>query len=473
MLGKKLGAAAAALLLAAGLATAAAADPVTIRVVEKDLSTSNPDDVAHIARIEKALKAQGQDIHIEIVDLPSAGYADKLNLMLLSGDIPDLIYFQGGDEQIANQQLLEDWRPWIAKSKYLKDALWPHNVQRLDHYPYLLYVFPARTKSPVMRKDWLDKLGMKKPETLDDWTKLLTAITKTDMNGDGKLDTYGIISPDNTKELDAVFDPAFGITASWLKDKDGNWVDSRVSDQERSKLRYYHMLYANKLLDPEYVTSNWEVKEDKFYSGKVGVVMGTAGPVVGIYQAKMQQVHPGADLTLLDPPKGVAQGQQATDVSKESRGFAMSAVSEHKDAVMALVDFMASPEGQLMDQMGFEGKEYTKSGDTYTITDKMGSWYPRFFMDNPNYWQPPVQLLAPVAAASLAQGVKYFTPDNAFVWPADYAADVDAAENFYRTAVFRFISGQMNLDTDWDKYVSDWSAAGGKKLTDYAQTVLK
>ena len=392
--------------------------------------------------------------------------------MLLSGDIPDLIYFQGGDEQIANQDLLEDWRPWIEKSEYLKDALWPHNVERLDNYPYLLYPFPARTKSPVMRADWLDKLGLEKPVSLDEWTALLTDITKTDMNEDGELDTYGILAPNNTKELDAVFNMAFGVTASWLQDEDGNWIDSRVSEQERDKLRYYNELYAEGLLDPEYVTSNWEVKEDKFYTGKVGVVMGTSGPVVGIYQAKMQQVHPGTELTLLDPPKGVAQGLQAVDVSKESRGFAMSALSEHKDEVLALVDFIASPEGQMMEQMGFEGTEYTKDGDTYTVTDNMANWYARFFMVNPEYWTPPVDVLSPVAQASLAQGVAYFTPDNAFVFPADYAADVDAAENFYRTAVFRFVSGQMSLDDDWDDYVANWNAAGGERLTEYARTVL-
>ena len=472
MLGKKLGAVTAALLVASGLATVAAAEPVTIRIVQKDLLTTNPVDVAHIERIEAALKAKGQDIDIELVDLPSAGYEDKLNLMLLSGDIPDLIYFQGGDEQIANQDLLEDWRPWIEKSKYLKDALWPHNVERLDNYPYLLYPFPARTKSPVMRADWLDKLGLEKPVSLDEWTALLTDITTTDMNEDGELDTYGILAPNNTKELDAVFNMAFGVTASWLQDEDGNWIDSRVSEQERDKLRYYNELYAEGLLDPEYVTSNWEVKEDKFYTGKVGVVMGTSGPVVGIYQAKMQQVHPGTELTLLDPPKGVAQGLQAVDVSKESRGFAMSALSEHKDEVLALVDFIASPEGQMMEQMGFEGTEYTKDGDTYTVTDNMANWYARFFMVNPEYWTPPVDVLSPVAQASLAQGVAYFTPDNAFVFPADYAADVDAAENFYRTAVFRFVSGQMSLDDDWDDYVANWNAAGGKRLTEYARTVL-
>jgi len=460
-----------ALALAVGLASAAYAEPVTIRVVAKDLLTTNPEDVAHIARIEAAMAAQGTDINIEIVDLPSAGYADKLKLMLLSGDVPDLIYFQGGDKLFADQGLLEDWRPWLDKTTYLKKALWPQTVSRLENYPYLIHMFPARTKAPLIRTDWLAKTGLDAPQTLDEWTALMRVLAKSDYDGDGKQNTYAIMAPGNTKELDAVFDQAFGITGTWLQ-KDGQWIDARVSDQERAKLTYYRMLYADGLLDPEFITKNWEVKEDDLYGGKVAIVMGTAGPVVGIYLAKMRQVHPGTDLTLLAPPAGVGQGYKAISVAKETRGFAISTLSENKDAVVAFMDFMASPEGQMFERLGFEGEQYTRSGDTITVTDKLGTWYPRFVSDNPSAWTPPVNLMAPVAQASLDQGVKYFVADNSFVFPADLAVDVDATENFYRTSVYRFISGEMSLD-DWDQYVADFNAAGGAKLTEYARTVLK
>ncbi len=471
MLGNTLLKTTTALALCVGMAGAAIADPVTIRVVLKDLVTTNPDDVAHIARIEAAMAAQGNEVHVEIVDLPASGYADKLNLMLLSGDIPDLIYFQGGDEQIANQDLLEDWRPWLDGTEYLKDALWPHNVARLDNYPYLLYPFAARSKAPVIRTDWLEQTGLGKPTTLDEWTGLLRALSDSDFDGDGVKNTYGIMAPGNTKELDAIFNQAFGVTGTWIQNG-GEWVDARVSNEERAKLEYYHMLYADGLLDPEYITKNWEVKEDDLYAGRVGVVMGTAGPVVGIYRAKMRQVHPDTELTLLQPPAGVAQGLQATSVSKETRGFAMSVLSENKEAVVAFMDFLAGPEGQFMERMGFEGRHHTNDGGTIAITEDLGSWWPRFMVSNPNAWQPPVDLLAPVAQASLDQGVTFFSADNSFVFPADLAVDVDAAESFYRTSVFRFISGETSFD-DWDGYVADFNAAGGAKLTAYARTVLE
>lgn len=438
----------------------------TIRIVMKDLLTTNPEDVAHIARIEGALAALGHDISIEIIDLPSEGYAEKLNLMLLSGDIPDIIYFQGGDEQIAQQGVLQDLNPLIAGTEHLSKAIWPHNTARLGNYPYLLYVYPARTKAPVMRKDLLAATGKSAPTSLEEWDALLRAIPGTEI--DGKPVKYGIIAPNNTAELDAVFNPAFGIMQTWMQDAGGEWSHSRISEGERAKLAWYASLYADGVLDPEFVTSNWEVKEDKFYTGQVGVVMGTAGPVVGIYEAKMAQVNPGAELMLLTPPAGI----QAIDVSKESRGFAIPVTSEQTEAVMAFFDFMASPEGQMMDRLGFEGEHYTRDGDTLTPTDKLGAWYPRFIYDNPNYYTPPISPLTPLAQGSLEQGVEFFRADNSFVTPSELAAAADGAETFYRTNVFRFVSGELSTETDWDTYVQGWLDAGGQDLTDHARTLL-
>ena len=145
-----------ALSLSMALVMPSLADPVAIRLVSKDLLTTNPDDVKEIQAIQAALKAKGTDLDIQIVDMPGSGYADALGVKLLSGDIPDVIYFQGGDKKMADQGILEDLTPWIEKEPNLKAALWPHNVERLKNYPYLIYIYPPRAPQPVMRKDWCD-----------------------------------------------------------------------------------------------------------------------------------------------------------------------------------------------------------------------------------------------------------------------------------------------------------------------------
>ena len=461
-----------ALALSLALAAPALADPVKIRIVSKDLLTTNPPDVAHVERIEAALRAQGTDLDIEIVDLPSSGYADALGVMLLSGDIPDLIYFQGGDAKMAEQGILEDLNPWIEKSPNLKAALWPHNIERLKNYPYLLYIYPPRAPQPVIRKDWLEKTGLAAPQTVEDYVTLFKAIKDGDLDGDGQPNSYGVTTAENTNELDSIFNQAFGVTSTWMQSEAGEWVHARVTTQEKDKIAFYAQLAADGLYDKEYVTSKFDVKEDKFYTGRAGVIFGSSAEVIDIYGGKMRQAHPDAniELVLLPVPKGPAgQGLAAVDVSKEARGFAIATTSEHKEEVAKLLDFMASAEGQMLDRMGFEGEEYTKEGDAIKVTDKISTWYARFFAAA--NWVPPVEWKSQAAQDSLANIQTWFKPDNAFVWPAEFAADLDAAENVYRSWVYKFISGEASMD-QWDQYVAEWNAAGGQRLTEYARTVL-
>ena len=79
---------------------------------------------------------------------------------------------------------------------------------------------------------------------------------------------------------------------------------------------------------------------------------------------------------------------------------------------------------------------------------------------------------SPAAAQSLELVDAGFVPDNAFVVPAELAADLDAATNVQKAWSFRFISGEASLEEDWDDYVAEWMAAGGERLTEHARSVL-
>ena len=448
----------------------------TLRLVSKDLLTTNPDDMKEIEAIEAALKAKGLDIDIQTVDLPggTSAYVEALGVMLLSGDIPDIIYFQGGDQKMAEQGILEDLTPWIEKSENVKAALWPHNVDRLANYPYLLYVYPPRAPQPVMRKDWLDKLGLAPPTTVEEYEALFQAIHDADLDGDGTAgNTLGLTGFGNTNELDSIFNQAFGVTGTWMKNAEGQWVNARVTDAEKAKIAFYAGLAAKGLYDKEYVTNTFDVKEDKFYTGKAGVIFGSSPEVVDIYSGKMRQAHPGEDITLalLPIPSGPGgKGLAAVDVAKESRGWAVSSLSEHKEQAFAVLDFMTSKQGQDIDRMGFEGTQYTvDASGKVTFTEAISTWYARFF--NAANWAPPTPLLSPTAQAALDTIKANFVADNSFVWPAEYAADVDAAEQVYRSWVARFITGEASLD-QWDAFVSEYNAAGGQRMAEYAATVL-
>lgn len=459
-----------------GASVAPALAQTTLRLVSKDLLTTNPDDMRLIEEIEAALAEQGQDIDIQTIDLPggTAAYAEALGVMLLSGDIPDIIYFQGGDQKMAEQGILEDLTPWIEGSENVKAALWPHNVDRLANYPYLLYIYPPRAPQPVMRQDWLDELGLEPPTTVEEYEALFQAIHDADLDGDGTPgNTLGLTGFGNTTELDSVFNQAFGVTGTWMQNAEGQWVNSRVTDAEKAKIEFYARLAEKGLFDKEFVTNTFDVKEDKFYTGRAGVIFGSSPEVIDIYAGKMRQAHPDEDIDLvvLPAPEGPGgKGLAAVDVSKESRGWAISALSENKEAAFAVLDFMASKEGQDIERLGFPDVHHTVGADgAVTFTDQISTWYARFF--NAANWTPPTPLLSETAQTALDTIKADFTADNAFVWPAEYAAEVDAAEQVYRSWVARFVTGEASLD-QWQQFVDEYNAAGGARMAEYAATVL-
>jgi putative aldouronate transport system substrate-binding protein len=451
-----------------------------IRVAFKDDGPSNPAAVKYYNELAKALKKdENLNVEFKLVEVPQGDYAEKLNLLLSSGDIPDLIYFQGGDQPIADQKLLVDLNPYIQKSKYIKNILQPYNKDRLKNYPYLLWIKPLDQKTPVIRKDWFDKMTTSKAlmdnPTPDNYYAFLKELV-TNPPGAAKKPANAITVAGDISELDSIFKMAFGINQTWLKNSDGSYVYSKVSNQEKELLTYYNKLYKEGILDPQYLTKQWDTKEKAFYDGNVGVITGTNGKVIDLYNGKMKQVNGSqAELVVLPAAKGKYQGFGATDVTKESRGLAISSQSKNKDLVFKILDYLASPKGQMLDRLGYENEEYKVVDGKIELTDQYyNGWYARYW--EPLNYQPEKPLKTPLLSAPATKSQEMvnaaYTKDNNFIIPEQYVANWDAMENLYKEYSTDFITGKRPL-SDFDKYVEEWKKAGGDELTKYANDKLK
>ncbi|MCU6711614.1 extracellular solute-binding protein [Paenibacillus sp. J5C_2022] len=454
-------------------------EAVTLKIVYKDEGTANPVSVKFFQQLEEGLKKdEGLNVKFELVDVAQGSYAENLNLLLLSGTIPDIIYFQGGDQQMSQQGLLEDLRPYIEQSTYLKDIIQPHNETRLESYPYLLWIKPLAPKAPVIRSDWFQQLESSKAladdPTIDNYYAFFKELVEKKPGGDKP--SYAITAAGNMDEINFIFNAAFGLDKTWLKKDDGTYEFGKVSENEKEKLAFYNKLYNEGLLDPQYITKQWDTKEDAFYKGEAGVITGTAGKVVDLYDGRMMELNGNeAALTVLPPAKGVSQGFGATDVTKESRGLAISSQSKHKDAAFKVFDYLASPNGQKLDRLGFENEHYAMEDGQIALNDKYyGEWYARF-------WEPidfksdtPLKtpLLGGPAMQTLELAAAYYTPDNNFIIPEQYVANWDAMNNLYKEYSTDFITGKRSLN-EFDKFVDAWHAAGGTELTKYANENIK
>jgi len=447
-----------------------------VRLVLKDLDT-DPNAPQFIDLIEKGMAAAGTPVDIEVVQVPAGAYAEKLSLMIMSGEVLDLVYFQGGDEKLAAQGVLENMQPYVNKSKYFKSLMDAHSVQRLASYPYIVWIAPPRIRTPMIRRDWFDSLPSAKAVASNPTTDTYYALFKDLVSKKGTQ--YGICvtgATNGVEELDAIFDAAFGITSTWMKGKDGKWVYARVTPNEKSKLEYYAKLYADGLLDPEYLTKKWDSKEQVFYEGKAGIIPGVAPGSVDVYVNKMMKAQ-NTDLVVLPPAKGIAQGLTPfVDVTKETRGFTILATSKVKDAAFAVLDFLWSPAGLKIAKLGMPGLHYTDDGKTYTLTDKYAEWYNGWFGDSFNGFNPDKPLsrpiVTPAATEAGAMAIKYMMPDKTILIPEQYITNWDAMTNLYKEYCADIVTGKKPISA-FDEFVEKWNKAGGTDVTAYANTMLK
>ncbi len=454
-----------------------AENPVIITCVIKDLS----DYTEMLAHIESALAKEGTYIKFQPVEIQEGSYSDAVSLLLQSGTIPDLIYFQGGDYQFGvTQGILEDLRPYVAASKNLKNTLGDHSKARLENYPYLLWNSTPGNKVPLVRKDWFDQTvsgkALLENPTVENYYTFMKELkekftTKTVFTCQG--------ATDGLYELDMVFGQAFGNSQSWVKDENGNYVYKNVTANELKKLEFYAKLYKEGLFDNEYLTKKYSAKEQAFYTGEAGIVVGTQNTVVPKYENKMIAANgESASLVVLPPAKG-EDGVEAlapVAVDKETRGWAISKYSEHKQLVFDILDWLAGGEGALLDQYGFEGVHYTIEDGKLNIIDN--NWWPRFHESLKDY-SCGMEITGdlplsekPIMAEATEMATKCMVLDNAFSIPDELSTEWDAATLVYKEFAADFVAGKKTA-ADWDAFVKEWYAMGGRAVTEYANSVLK
>ncbi|MCB6609023.1 extracellular solute-binding protein [[Clostridium] symbiosum] len=439
--------------------------PVEVKVMIKDVFPDEEDVQLLREAINEKMAAHGQYVDLQFLEPPAGSYATAVPIAMMNGDVEaDLIYFQGGDLALAQQGLFEDLTPYVEKSTFVKSIMTDVNKTRMANYPYLIWLAPSRIQIPAMRKDWAEQLDSYEKliadPTVDNYYNLFKEMK------DKGLVEYAFTADGSTARLDSIFNQAFGVTGTIVKE-DGKWIFSKESQAEKDKLEFYAKLYKDGLLDPEYLTDTWDTMEQKFYEGKTGVIAGTL-PSTQIYDNKMRSVNgEESELVILPPAKGVAQGYRAEDVTKEERGFAMNIDSENKDAAWAVLEFMASPEGRILDKVGIEGKHYTIEDNKIVFTDRWPEWWARFW-DTTNNFDPQDPSLAQPVLTTVGQSAfdnleKYLVQDVNILIPEEMTPQWDAMNGYYNEYSADIVRGVKSIDT-FSEMKTKWEEAGGNEF---------
>ena len=348
------------------------------------------------------------------------------------------------------------------------------------------------------RKDWLDKLGLGMPGTLDELYTVAQAIIKEGLAPIGLCVAGEAGMVDWQSSLDPFFG-AFGVMPTyWLKDGAGGLVYGSTLPENKKPLEVLQKWYKDGLIEAEFMTKGAAKAAENISSNNAGLFYSPYwGPEWPILDS--QRNDPNAVWDFGDVPAG-------PDGRRGRAGFKMAyfgscfrkGVEEAKvEAVINHLNWIyemreASP---LQDHWQTEGYDYViengeaKTGQFDTTVMEPGPGYPTYYYPamaadknakieklltkDPETLNPvekwrvsdPTGKAQRAAYKRIIETLDYAITDE-FVGPptktqTEKAAFLSKLEN---EAYIQIITGQRKID-EHDNFVKDWKANGGDQLT--------
>ncbi|MFB9326119.1 extracellular solute-binding protein [Paenibacillus aurantiacus] len=349
---------------------------------------------------------------------------EAINVLLASGQLPDMIEYEwinfpGGPEKALRDghimrlnDLIERYAPNLRR--YLAEH--PDIDKQIRTADGSYYAFPfvqrderLRTyQGPIIRKDWLDELGLPVPETIDEWHETLKAFKKR-KGVEAPLTFLGVPNPLNGIE-NGGFVGAFGVKKGFYVDE-GKVKYGPLEPGYQDFLALFRDWYAEGLIDRNIAAVDSVTQDVSMQTGRSGASIWNAGAGIGTWLPALRQLEPDAKLAAAPYPvlrKGERPkfGQRAPSVGA-SGGVAIAATSKNAEASVRLLDYGYGPEGHMLFNFGTEGLTYEMKDGYPAYTD--------LILRNPDG-------LAPSQALAMYTRASYFGP---------FVQDVRYMEQYY------------------------------------------
>ncbi|NHN30409.1 extracellular solute-binding protein [Paenibacillus agricola] len=319
---------------------------------------------------------------------------EQLNVMFASGEYTDIIEwnflndYPGGPEKAIKDGNILKLNDLIDKhapnlKKYLKAHPEVDKQIKTDNGTY--YGFPfirgddwlKTYGGPIIRKDWLDDLGLQVPTTIDEWYVVLKAF-KEKKGATAPL-TFKSGIPRVFDDLSSgAFIGAYGVTRGFAM-KDGKVYFGPAQPGYKEFLATMRKWYAEGLLDKDIATIDGKIQDANMTSGKSGATFALAGGGIGKWLGAMKDKDPkynviGAPYPVLKKGDVPMFGQK--DYTAPSGGnFAVSPKSKNQELAVQLLDYGYSEEGATYFNFGTRGVSYDMKNNYPTYSEMVKSNY--------------------------------------------------------------------------------------------------
>jgi len=444
-------------------------------------------------------------IDLTLVLLPSsAGDQDtKINTAAASNSLPDLFFVSRdtwynlvGAGLVAKVDDLLPLMPERTATHYSdpgRNALMTLNGS--------MYGLPDPGAIPgidsvVIRTDWLTKLGLQAPTTLEEFMTVAKAFTFNDPDGNGQADTYGYCayiegSGLTNMGLGPRFDwiyGAYGVPGVWNFTSAADFGLNARDPRYMEATQFISTMVAEGVINPDWPTFKKDDFRAYWKQGHCGIMHENfaALSTKSNYKA-FDENFPEGQWDVLPVPAGPYGDRSAGTIIRTGRYYAVSqrAIDEGKGpAIARLLEWMAT-DGYMLLAFGQEGVNYNLDAKGYVTTEGIDpalAWtaaemQPLTQLANMVYIFSDVELQARYPSYTTINGrtmapLSYLAGFQAEPWAeATGAGMINPPENaadftrFYSENIVNFVLGQQVLDeATWAAFLAGLDSLGAVEL---------
>ncbi|RRJ67006.1 extracellular solute-binding protein [Paenibacillus oralis] len=424
--------------------------------------------------------------------VPDASKEERINTALASDSLADIVSLTILENASVRNALKSGmfWEVEPYLNEFPNLAAISEEQRRAASIAGKLYGVPflkdVARNGVVIRKDWLDKLGLEVPKTTDELMAVAKAFTEQDPDGNGKKDTYGFI--DRSDLIYGAFKTLssyFGAPNNWEVSEDGKFTPEFETEGYIKTMDYMKELYEKGYINQDFAVTAKKDQQEGFNQGKAGIYVGA------LFDGK----------NLLNGAKGIQDDMEIalvndiTFTGNESDraiwagnggigGLLAFPKSEVKDEaelkrVLKFVNDLMDEEIFTLMTYGIEGVHYSiDANKAVTITDQekweqevqpFSSSRPK----EPGYKIHDADPLKVEAAALILENEQYAVYNPAYSLESETFTTMGSElQKIITDATYKYIFGSLDLN-GFKAEVEKWKQSGGSKIISEYEAAYK
>ncbi|HEY4432637.1 MAG TPA: extracellular solute-binding protein [Paenibacillus sp.] len=311
---------------------------------------------------------QKSGIEVTNVPFPRWEQTKMLPTKFASGSAPDLImeydtgfintlWAQGQlqpiddliEQHSVNYKKLLEQYPALRKAGLMPDG-------KLYAVGRIAYVEPQKTL--LIRKDWLDKLKLEVPKTIEEMITVAKAFATMDPDGNNKADTYGInISGDGEWMIPGYFGVPNGPDDNHYIIKDGQLVYGW--DNFKDSIAFEKQLFDAGAVNKDFLTDkNGQLARQDFLQGKMGMYNISWGSSDTSLYKDFKSNNPDGEYIVMELPESKYGRFSPASSNAISINGVVNKSAKDPEAVIKYIDFMSDPANNARMSYGYKDTNY-------------------------------------------------------------------------------------------------------------------